>query len=182
MQKKPVPKCENNVTTDAKRTNEEVIFSPWKGEGEARAKMWSLVWAQGFFFVGYFVLRGPGFCFVYRVKNAIGKYISEEANKQIEDNTNGWYILGESIHINRNTDITYILNPSEKNVKSKLSKGFKRCFRLYLSTSFFQMYRYTWAYIFQHLHLQASSLLPCAGEKKGDRTMEKRKLGWKSKA
>ena len=39
MQKKPVPKCENNVTTDAKRTNEEVIFSLWKGEGEARAKM-----------------------------------------------------------------------------------------------------------------------------------------------
>ena len=40
-----------------------------------------MVWAQGFFFVGYFVLRGPGFCFVYRVKNAIGKYISEEANR-----------------------------------------------------------------------------------------------------
>ena len=80
MQKKPIPKYENNVTTDAKRTNKEGIFSLWKGEGEARTKTWSLVWAQGFCFVGYFVLRGPGFCFVYRAKNAIGKYISE-ANK-----------------------------------------------------------------------------------------------------
>ena len=36
--KKPIPKCENNVTTDAKRTNKEGIFSLWKGEGEARTK------------------------------------------------------------------------------------------------------------------------------------------------
>lgn len=38
MQKKPIPKYENNVTTDAKRTNKEGIFSLWKGEGEARTK------------------------------------------------------------------------------------------------------------------------------------------------
>ena len=37
-------------------------------------------------------------------------------------------------------------------------------------------------FIFQHLHLQVSSLLPCTGMKKGDRADRKKKLGWKSKA
>ena len=32
-------------------------------------------------------------------------------------------------------------------------------------------------FIFQHIHLQASSLLPCAGRKKGDRTERRKKVG-----
>ena len=112
MQKKPVPKCENNVTTDAKGQikRESFLFGKGKGKLEQR-RLWFGLRA----FVGYFALRGPGFCFVYRTKNAIGKYISE-ANRSKTIQMPGIF-GGESIHVNRNTDITYIVSPSEKVLK-----------------------------------------------------------------
>lgn len=181
MQKKPISKREDNVSTDAKKTQmrkQPLLSGRSKEKLQWRSGLWS----------GPRVLFCKMFCFVlfYRTRNAKGKYISEEANKSSRQCKCLVY-LGEGMHINRDIDTAYTLSPSGRSAKGKLHKECKGPSRLCLPTSLDQVYMSKQAERLDSsssntFHLQASSLLPWAKRRKEDAIDKRKKIGLEFKS
>lgn len=139
------------------------LFGKGKEKLLRRSDLWFglMAFALQDVWFGLVLVLGPGFCFLYKARNAMGKYSSEEANKGNRGNRQCKCLvyLRESMCINRNIDIAYTLSPSGRSAKGKLGKECEGSFRPYLPTSLVQVYRYTGAHRQKHqtLHLPTHS-------------------------
>lgn len=127
----------------------------------------------------------------YRAKNAMGKYIPERVNKRNKGSRlcKCSVYLGQNMFLNRDVvDTAYTLSPAGVNARGKLGKQCNGTSSSQLPNSLAQVHRYTRAsrhkhqlFIFQHIHLEVSSLFPCAVRWKGDTVDRRNKIGLKIK-